>query len=588
MRLKVFLTLSTAAMMILGFFAQTSIAQAHNHSHHKCDGTHHHKTYTAKRSHYARAKYRRTNKRYQKWQTIAYVQAKNMARAKARLYKDVTPQQKLELKNIKLQEKLTIARLKALKRAQKITLRAELLAEKTNKQNIKKALDDYLKASLDLMTARTEFFLKKRDIFTTETQKKYYTMLWIQYKKAHKKAQKEAKKAIKHKYLMGKFYRQKKSHKKSHKATAQHKCQHATTGQHKCQHATTGQHKCQHATTGQHKCQHATTGQHKCQHASKDKAHRHTHQGRGHHQGHHAHQGRGHHQGHHAHQGRGHHQGHHAHQGRGHHQGHYAHQGRGHHQGHHAHCGCGHHHRYHHAHCGCGHHQYKGHYYKYRRTSHYKSKRRYSSRTKKQARKFWKSLSAEQTKARYRLGYEKRRVMMPLNAALKFEKALYLSYLMDLNIQSSEIKTQIAKIIEAKGAIKAAKIDFHLAFYNTLDAKQRVDYGFLKMNSWRKQKRIYRLARKYIRFYTRIVKQKTCYYLKKIKAKDQRSETTEQAKEPPTASPETKETQKLKDVPIIEIKPPADKETPKPMIQPPAAPDTSTPQPKQEPAKIIP
>lgn len=125
--------------------------------------------------------------------------------------------------------------------------------------------------------------------------------------------------------------------------------------------------------------------------------------------------------------------------------------------------------------------------------------------------KFHKSLSAEQKQQLHVLKYDMKRALLPLKARYKAEKMILAALMMDLNVTLPALTQQIDKVIAAKDAYVAAKIEFFLKKHKILTAEQRVKYNMMKLMKKKMAKKVAKRGKMMFRLFWTTVEVKAAH-----------------------------------------------------------------------------
>ena len=137
----------------------------------------------------------------------------------------------------------------------------------------------------------------------------------------------------------------------------------------------------------------------------------------------------------------------------------------------------------------------------------------------KRAFRFYRGLTPAQRKLKHQLKYDGIRIMMPLKAQLHLEKAKLLSAMMDLNANAKTINAAIRSLVNAKANLLSAKIKLKLTFYRSLNADQKVEYGFLKLMHMKYKKKMRKVIHKRVKFFNGLIRLKIHKIMKKWRHK---------------------------------------------------------------------
>jgi len=132
--------------------------------------------------------------------------------------------------------------------------------------------------------------------------------------------------------------------------------------------------------------------------------------------------------------------------------------------------------------------------------------------------KFRKSLTQEQKQQLHVLKYDMKRALLPLKARYKAEKMILAALMMDIHITLPALTQQIDKVIAAKDALLAAKIEYFLKKQKIFTAEQRVKYNLMKLKKKKIKKMVAKRGKKMFKIFWTTVEIKAAHFAAFMKA----------------------------------------------------------------------
>ncbi len=151
---------------------------------------------------------------------------------------------------------------------------------------------------------------------------------------------------------------------------------------------------------------------------------------------------------------------------------------------------------------------------------------------------FWKlfsSLTPEQKALLQQNKFASFGEHMVLKAKFMYERAKLISLLLDPSVKKEDVFAQVDKVVAAKFACKKAKAFGNYKFYKSLNPKQKLQAGFLKLKQFKIKGMIQRKAAKAFKFFKKLTYRYTFKLLFQAK-----KAAAQQKKATPAAKPASK------------------------------------------------